>query len=288
MVYRNFLEVATFFYEISWKPRKPRKSFFLAPSSKGVSPMNFVLENPATSCLNAQRYMLPLAHFRKVCDFCQYKTFLYGEWVQYPFRKPTALWTNIDFEGRRCKCPGRRHASSLVGDKARGRRKDRGGGKAPPLAFKHAIPTELHLQILSKVRGDGFVLDLFCGTQSLKIACDILGLKYIGVDIKKWARRPDGEKVSTDIVQDLSGCDLREVIRRASKLARCKLLLVWISVPCVTFSQAQTISPPGRRHRDYSHPARPPISQTAKDHDALVANIATQLLAKKKRRSFKK
>eukprot|EP00966_Prymnesium_polylepis_P144416 3334860-Prymnesium_polylepis.3 len=55
-------------------------------------------------------------------DYCQY-CFRddEGHLEKYPYKKPTALWTNLSgWEAKRCQCKGRRHASSLIGDRARG------------------------------------------------------------------------------------------------------------------------------------------------------------------------
>ena len=60
------------------------------------------------------------------------------------------------------------------------------------------------LSTLEAIPGGRWVLDLFSGTQSLKIACEMLGLEYVGVDAEESAVRPGGERVKTDIVQDLT------------------------------------------------------------------------------------
>ena len=248
----------------------------------------FCLENPSTGCLTNRPFMRELNAHRRVVDYCRYKCAVGGKralsWALYPYKKPTALWTNVDFHPRRCNCPGGRHSSSMVGDRARGRRKDRGGGRSPPLSVRHTVPTELHLDILlsalEAIPGGRWVLDLFSGTQSLKIACEMLGLEYVGVDAEESAVRPGGERVKTDLVQDLTGCDLPLLIKRGAKVAGCRareLLLVWMSVPCTTYSQAQTINPGHLRHRDYSKPSRPAVSGLAKRHDRLVGNLVRQL-----------
>jgi hypothetical protein len=227
--------------------------------------------------------MQPLEHLRSTCDYCRYEMLCDGEWKKYLFRKPTSLVTNVEWEPRRCNCPGNRHASSLIGDKARGKRHNWGQGKSPTLHFKHAVPTELQLQVLRGAKATTpkgtFVLDLFAGTQSLKLAADLLGVKYVSVDILPTVKVSDGY-VKTDIVRDLDGANLKELIREAAKLIGEKpknLLLMWLSPDCRTFSQAQTLCPLHRRHRDYTDPSRPAISQMARHHDHMISHLVSQL-----------
>ena len=244
--------------------------------------MLFCIENPATGCLKAQPFMSALEPHMRVCDYCAYQTLHDGEWVNYRFRKPTALWTNVAFEARRCRCPGQRHASSIVGDKARGKRGDHGQGRTPPMHYKHAVPTELRLLVLRRAMeasAGTWVLDLFSGTQSLKRACDLLGLGYVSVDIQPRVKTCEGH-VTTHIVRDLRGADLGALVREGAELlevASEDLLMVWMSPDCRTYSQAQTLCPLGRRHRDYSKARRPPLTDAARESDATVANLVNQL-----------
>ena len=255
--------------------------------------MKWVMENPATGCMRVQPFMNPMKKYLNVIDYCSYKMFANGEWQPYKFRKPTALWTNCDgWEVRRCTCPGQRHASSLIGDRARGKRYDFGQGRTPPLAYKHAVPHEVQLMLLRRAKRAAphttWCLDLFSGGQSLKVACELEGLRYVGVDILPKAKAADGTMMHTDIVEDLSRADLADLVRRGAKIAGTtpeELCLCWISPPCTTYSQAQTLCPvsSGRRHRDYSHPLRPPISEAAHHDDAMVSHIVKQLVALEQR-----
>ena len=70
--------------------------------------------------------MQEMMRYSTTVDYCQYKSLTEdGEWVTYAYRKPTLLCTNVPGAAeinRRCNCEGKRHASSLIGDKARGKR----------------------------------------------------------------------------------------------------------------------------------------------------------------------
>ena len=139
--------------------------------------LQFCMENPSTGALKAQRYMSGMLKYATTVDYCRYQTLEDGEWVKYAFRKPTMLCSNVpDIAtiNKRCNCPNFRHESSIIGDKARGRRFNHGGGRSPNLAAKHAIPTELHLEVLKRALQaepeSTWVLDAFSGTQSLKRA----------------------------------------------------------------------------------------------------------------------
>ena len=262
----------------------------------------FCVENPSTGALRAQPFMQEMMRYSTTVDYCQYKSLTEdGEWVTYAYRKPTLLCTNVPGAAeinRRCNCEGKRHASSLIGDKARGKRHTYGQGKKLPLPSKHAVPTELQIEVLSRAQTANpqatWVLDLFSGTQSLKVAAGRLKLKYVGVDIEEKVRvdrvdrvgsvgsttKGTSRFVETDIVKDLQESDVRQVIKEASLLAgerEDKLLLVWASPPCTTFSQCQTLLKPEKRHRDYSVPHRPAISDHARRDDALVSNLVAQL-----------
>ena len=75
-----------------------------------------------------------------------------GTWHSYPYRKPTALYSNVSgLAPRRCTCEGRRHASSIVGDRARGKRNDWGQGHKARLSVKHTVPTSLLVELLTAV-----------------------------------------------------------------------------------------------------------------------------------------
>ena len=251
--------------------------------------LQFCLENPSTGCLKVQPYFQEMMEkHATTLDYCRFQTEdENGEMIKYPFRKPTMLCSNLpDMHelGLKCQCPNFRHASSLIGDKAKGTRGDHGGGKSPPLHFKHMIPTEIHMEVLKRaIKGEPnstWVLDLFSGTKSLKKACDRLNLKYIGVDIESRVKTANGH-VETDIVRDLSDVNIRKIIKEASEIVGARprdLLLLWASPPCTTFSQCQTLNAPERRHRDYGHPQRPALSEAAHRDDALVTNLVRQLL----------
>ena len=249
--------------------------------------LRFCIENPSTGALRVQPYMSDMMRYATTVDYCRYETLEGEEWVKYAYRKPTMLCSNIpDIHSinKRCNCPNFRHASSILGDKARGKRLDHGGGKTPPMHYKHAIPTELHLEVLRRAQqsepDSTWVLDTFSGTQSLKKATDILGLKYVSVDIEECVKTGDGY-VKTDIVRDLSDVNISKLIKEASRIVNERpndLLLLWLSPPCTTFSQCQTLMKPERRHRDYSDPTRPAISEAARRDDAMVQHLVDQLL----------
>ena len=98
--------------------------------------------------------MRPLEPLRRTVDYCAYRTQRSdGSWHSYPFQKPTSIWSNVDgWQPRRCTCEGRRHASSLVGDAAQGKRGDFRGGAKCSLAEKLCVPTELQIDLLSAAR----------------------------------------------------------------------------------------------------------------------------------------
>lgn len=275
-----------------WSTPRPRATRFIlfakvsGPCSK--MKLQFCVENPYTGALKVQPYMSEMMEYATVLDYCRFQTEdRDGEMIDYPFRKPTMLCSNLpDMHElcRRCSCPNFRHASSLIGDRARGKRLDHGGGKSPPLHFKHMIPTQVHMEVLKRaMRGEPnstWVLDLFSGTQSLRRACDRLHLKYAGVDIESRVKTANGH-VETDIVRDLSDVNITEIVNEAASVVGERpqdLLLLWASPPCTTFSQCQTLNAPEKRHRDYSDPQRRARSEAAQRDDALVENLVRQLL----------
>ena len=86
--------------------------------------------------------------------------------------------------------------------------------------------------------------------------------------------------VKTDIVRDLCDVNISKLIKEASRIVdeRPKdLLLLWLSPPCTTFSQCQTLMKQDKRHRDYSHPERPALSEAARKDDAMISNLVRQL-----------
>jgi hypothetical protein len=250
--------------------------------------LQYVIENPSTGCLRVQPYFRDMMKYSTMVDYCRYETLEDGEWIKYAYRKPTLLCSNIpDIQGinKRCNCPNFRHASSIVGDRAKGKRLDHGGGKSPPMHCKHAIPTELHLEILRRAQqsepDSTWVLDCFSGTQSLQKATDILGLKYVSADIEEWVKIGNKGRVKTDLVRDLCDVNISKLIKEASRIVDERptdLLLLWCSPPCTTFSQCQTLMKQDRRHRDYGHPERPALSDAARKDDAMIANLVRQLL----------
>lgn len=210
------------------------------------------MENSSTGCLRVQPSMQPLKRHLQVVDYCAYSLHVNGEWQPYKFRKPTAIWTNVGgWEVRRCKCPGQRHASSLIGDKARGSRHDWGQGRTPPLSYKHAVPHEVQCMLLRSAKRAAphatWCLDLFSGGQSLKVACDLEGLRYVGVDIEPTAKAADGTLMHTHLVEDLSRADLADLVRCGAKIAGAtpeELCLCWISPPCTTRTARRRRSAP--------------------------------------------
>jgi len=249
--------------------------------------MLWALENPAYGALHARPFMRRKQRYRHTIDYCAYHTLTADGYVRFPYRKPTAIYTNIGFEPKRCTCEGGRHFSSLVGDKARGARGDHGQGAKARLSVKHTVPTQMLCELLTNARRArphaSFVLDLFSGTQSVRRACDELGLKYVSVDVAPRVRTPEGTYVTTDIVQDLQAASLDDLITRGARLVGedpRALLMVWLSPPCTTYSCANTLKPPAQRHRDWSDPTRPPITEAARRDDELVEHWIGQLKAR--------
>ena len=252
--------------------------------------MRFVMENPFLGAMKARPYMAEMNRFMTKVDYCQYHVVdVEGARTPYPYQKPTCIWTNLEgWDARRCRCEGRRHASSLVGDRARGRRLDFRQGRTPSRTFKHAVPDTLHETLLEAALRAAthatWVLDLFSGSQSLRGSCARLVLGYVSCDIAsavKMLRAGAYRTVHTDIVGDLSGVDLQRLIRRAAEHVGEQprdLLLVWASPPCDTFSCANSLCRPSLRPRDFSDPARPPLTAAARRDDALVEGLVAQLL----------
>jgi hypothetical protein len=151
------------------------------------------------------------------------------------------------------------------------------------------VPHEFHVELLTAAKTMNpkgtWVLDLFCGTGSLRSAAAELGFDYAGVDIrdKIYKGRADHKLLYNrpDIVEDLFQMDLDDVIFRAGKLigrASSELLMTWASPPCITFSQLDRLRKPEKRHRDLSTPTRVAISEEAKRDDRLVAHVAKELV----------
>ena len=249
--------------------------------------MYWCIENPHTGCLRHQPWWKKLDKYMKVQDYCQYKICDHdGEWRAYRFRKATALWSNFDFPLRpRCR-HGTHGTGSMVGDYYRGSRDYFRGGKTPPLWYKHAIPTQLATAILEsalRVNPTGtWILDCFSGTQSMKRAADTLGLGYCGVDIKPHVYIGNNERVKTHLVKDLSTVDLQQLVSEAASTIGedpFKLLLLWASPCCTTYSQCQQLCKVENRHRDYSTPERRALTDQARRDDAMTAHWAAALLA---------
>lgn len=249
--------------------------------------MLYCVENPYTGALRHQPFWRPLNKHCKVQDYCQYKICdANGEWSAYKFRKATGLWSNFDFP-LRPRCMHKTHDSgSMVGDFYQGSHKRWRGGKTPPLWYKHSIPTELGTVILEaalRVNPNGtWMLDCFCGTQSMKRAADHLGLKYCGVDIKPSVYIGNGERVKTTLVKDLSTVDLNELVEEAANAIGedpRRLLLLWASPSCTTYSQCNQLCKRENRHRDYSTPDRKPLTDKARRDDAMCESWGDALLA---------
>ena len=103
----------------------------------------------------------------------------------------------------------------------------------------------------------------------------------ISTDIEEWVKTGDRGYVKTDIVRDLCDVNISKLIKEASRIVdeRPKdLLLLWLSPPCTTFSQCQTLMKEDKRHRDYGHPERPALSDAARRDDAMIENLVRQLL----------
>ena len=252
--------------------------------------ISFILENPGRGAMPVRPYMREMNRYLRKVDYCQYSFVASDGSVQkFPYQKPTAIWTNLTgWDVRTCKCEGRRHASSLIGDAARGSRGDFRQGQTPSRNFKHQVPDELHATLLqSAMRASPsatWVLDMYCGTQSLKRSCERLGIKYVGCDILphvKTLRNGKYHYAYTDIVGDLHGADVGKLIRRAAKLigeSASDILLVWASPPCDTFSCANALCPKDKRCRDFSDPTRPPLNEQARSDDQMVEALVQQLL----------
>ena len=187
------------------------------------------------------------------------------------------------------RCSHKRHGTSLIGDKANGSGEYFGGGIHIPIWKRHLVPTELQLDILKAAQRQEprgrFVIDCFAGTKSLRRSCEILGLKYVSVDIDPsvytCTRKVNGEcsRVQTDLVQDLRNIDIERLIKKACKKVGERperLLLLWCSVPCTTYSQLQTMNRVDKRHRDWN--TKRAITQQVHDDDVVTTNWATQLL----------
>ena len=189
--------------------------------------IQYCLENPFTGAMRHQPYMSYMMTKSTTVDYCRYETLHEdGEWVKYPYRKPTMLCSNIpDIQSinKRCTCPNFRHFSSIIGDKANGKKFDHRGGVKATMEMKHAVPTELHLEVLKRAQkaepNKTWVLDLFSGTQSLKKATNLLeGVKYVSVDIEARVKTVDGDYVETDIVRDLTHANITKLIKQASRI----------------------------------------------------------------------
>ena len=253
--------------------------------------IRFILENPGRGAMPVRPYMREMHRYLHKIDYCQYAFVASDGSVQkFPYQKPTAIWTNLKgWDVRTCKCAGRRHASSLIGDAARGSRGDFRQGHTPSRNFKHQVPDELHDTLLeSAMRASPsatWVLDMYCGTQSLKRACDRLGIQYVGCDILphvKTLRNGKYHYAYTDIVGDLNGVCVGELIRSAAKLigeSAEDLVLVWASPPCDTFSCANALCPKEKRCRDFSDPTRPPLNERARADDEMTENLVRQLMS---------
>ena len=95
---------------------------------KYFQPDYYCIENPDRGSMKKYLTHLP----SKVVSYCQYG---------YPYQKNTRLWTNIDFEPKKCCCAGV-HREEIR--------------KISNLARKYSIPTPL-------------IIDIFAGVNSEKI-----------------------------------------------------------------------------------------------------------------------
>ena len=226
-------------------------------------------------------------YLRKV-DYCAYKCLLDGKWEPYQCRKATGIWSNIPKWSPK-RCHHKSHAGgSLIGDLATGGPDYFGKGKTQPLWYRHLVPHQLQIDILKaamKLRPNAtFVLDCFSGTQSLKTACEYLGLCYIGADIKPQVytgKKGEQRYAKTDLCIDLKYANLASLIQRSAQLLNAspnELLMVWVSPPCTTYSQIQTINPPEKRHRDYSKLTRDAQTPEARSDDELTKHWSSQIL----------
>ena len=248
----------------------------------------FASENPSTGCLSLSGRWLPNSLMKKI-DYCQYRCadgLKYGRFG----RKPTAIWSNIEgWEPRTCKCG--RHQTSLIGDKSMGKGGSEyfSGGSTAPGFTRNMVPHEFHIELLTaakKMNPKGtWVLDLFCGTGSMRGAAAELGLDYVGVDIREKIYKGRANRKllynRPDLVEDLSEMNLDDVIHRGGKLIGREpgeLLMTWASPPCITFSQLDRLRKPEKRHRDLTTPTREAISEEAKRDDLLVAHVARELI----------
>ena len=248
----------------------------------------FATENPSTGCLSLSPFWLPNSLMKKI-DYCQYTCadgMSYGRFG----RKPTAIWTNIEgWQPRTCKCG--RHQTSLIGDKSMGKGGSEyfSGGSTAPGFIRNMVPHEFHIQLLTaakKMNPKGtWVLDLFCGTGSMRGAAAELGLDYAGVDIREKIYKGRANRKllynRPDIIEDLSTMDIEDIIHRAGKLIGKEpgeLLMIWASPPCITFSQLDRLRKPEKRHRDLSTPTHEAISEEAKRDDRLIAHVAKELM----------
>ena len=163
------------------------------------------------------------------------------------------------------------------------------GGSTAPGFIRNMVPHEFHIQLLTaakKMNPKGtWVLDLFCGTGSMRGAAAELGLDYAGVDIREKIYKGRANRKllynRPDIIEDLSTMDIEDIIHRAGKLIGKEpgeLLMIWASPPCITFSQLDRLRKPEKRHRDLSTPTHEAISEEAKRDDRLIAHVAKELM----------
>ena len=163
------------------------------------------------------------------------------------------------------------------------------GGSTAPGFTRNMVPHEFHIELLTaakKMNPKGtWVLDLFCGTGSMRGAAAELGLNYVGVDIREKIYKGRANRKllynRPDLVEDLSEMNLDDVIHRGGKLIGREpgeLLMTWASPPCITFSQLDRLRKPEKRHRDLTTPTREAISEEAKRDDLLVAHVARELI----------
>ena len=215
----------------------------------------FCVENPSTGALRAQPFMQEMMRYSTTVDYCMPVHVSDRRWRVGKVRVQKAN-SPLHECPRRCRD---KQEVQLRGEEARvltnwgqGEGEERhtyGQGKKLPLPSKHAVPTELQVEVLRRAQAVNhdatWVLDLFSGTQSLKVAASLfMNLKYVGVDIEKKVRvgcvdrvgsagsttNGTSRFVETDIVKDLQESDVRQVIKEASLLAgesEDKLLLVW-------------------------------------------------------------
>ena len=57
--------------------------------------LQYVIENPSTGFLRVQPYFKDMMRYSTTVDYFRYETLEDGEWINYAYRKPMMLCSNV-------------------------------------------------------------------------------------------------------------------------------------------------------------------------------------------------